>query len=272
MKQSISNLKLAERGAIISISTYLILSAAKLAAGHLLHSSSLVADGFNNVSDIIGNVALLIGIRMARQPADRDHRFGHWKIEDLASLITSIIMFYVGFDVLRDTIQKILSREETVIDPLGATLGIISAAIMFVVYLYNTRLSKKSNSKALKAAAKDNLSDAVTSLGTAIAILASSFNYPIVDKLVAIIITFFILKTAYDIFIESSFSLSDGFDDRLLEDYQKAIMEIPKISKVKSQRGRTYGSNIYLDITLEMNPDLSVFESHEIGFYNICSG
>ena len=250
MKQSISNLKLAERGAIISISTYLILSAAKLATGHLLHSSSLVADGFNNVSDIIGNVALLIGIRMARQPADRGHRFGHWKIEDLASLITSIIMFYVGFDVLRDTIQKILSREETVIDPLGATLGIISAAIMFVVYLYNTRLSKKSNSKALKAAAKDNLSDAVTSLGTAIAILASSFNYPIVDKLVAIIITFFILKTAYDIFIESSFSLSDGFDDRLLED--------------KSQRGRTYGSNIYLDITLEMNPDLSVFESHEI--------
>ena len=72
------------------------------------------------------------------------------------------------------------------------------------------------------------------------------------------------VKTAYDIFIESSFSLSDGFDERLLEDYQKAIMEIPKISKVKSQRGRTYGSNIYLDITLEMNPDLSVFESHEI--------
>ena len=77
MNQSVSNLKLAERGAIISILTYLFLSAAKLAAGHLLHSSSLVADGFNNVSDIIGNVALLIGIRLARQPADRDHRFGH---------------------------------------------------------------------------------------------------------------------------------------------------------------------------------------------------
>ena len=173
-------------------------------------------------------------------------------------------MFYVGFDVLVIPSKKILSQEQTIIDPLGATLGVISAIIMFAVYLYNTHLSKQAKSKALKAAAKDNLSDAVTSLGTSIAILASSFNYPIVDKLVAIIITFFILKTAYDIFIESSFSLSDGFDDRLLEDYQKAIMEIPKISKVKSQRGRTYGSNIYLDITLEMNPDLSVFESHEI--------
>lgn len=264
MNQSISNLKLAERGAIISILTYLFLSAAKLATGHLLHSSSLVADGFNNVSDIIGNIALLIGIRLARQPADRDHRFGHWKIEDLASLVTSIIMFYVGFDVLRDTLHKIISREDTVIDPIGASLGVISALIMFAVYLYNRHLSKQANSKALKAAAKDNLSDAVTSLGTSIAIIASSFNYPIVDKLIAIVITFFILKTAYDIFIESSFSLSDGFDERLLEEYQKAIMEISKINRVKSQRGRTYGSNIYLDITLEMNPDLSVYESHAI--------
>ena len=106
-----------------------------------------MADGFNNVSDIVGNVALLHRIRLARQPADRDHRFGHWKIEDLASLITSIIMFYVGFDVLRDTIQKILSREQTVIDPLGATLGVISAIIMFAVYLYNTHLSKQAKSK-----------------------------------------------------------------------------------------------------------------------------
>lgn len=264
MDKASTNLKLAERGAIISISTYLLLSAAKLATGHLLNSSSLVADGFNNVSDIVGNVALLIGIRLARQPADRDHRFGHWKIEDLASLVTSIIMFYVGFDVLRDTVQKIISQEEPVIDPLGALLGFCSALIMFAVYLYNTRLGKRSNSKALRAAAKDNLSDAITSLGTSVAILASSLNYPIVDKLVAIVITFFILKTAYDIFIESSFSLSDGFDESLLEEYQKAILEIPKISQVKSQRGRTYGSNIYLDITLEMNPDLSVYESHEI--------
>ena len=147
MNQSQSNLKLAERGALISIVAYLILSAAKLATGHLLHSSSLVADGLI-LSDIISNVALLIGIRMARQPADRDHRFGHWKIEDLASLVTSIIMFYVGFDVLRDTVQKILSRETTVIDPLGAIVGVGSALVMFAVYLYNRTLAKKAQSKA----------------------------------------------------------------------------------------------------------------------------
>lgn len=264
MDKPYSNLKLAERGAIISILAYLLLSSVKLATGHLLHSSSLVADGFNNLSDIISNAALLIGIRLARQPADRDHKFGHWKIEDLASLVTSIIMFYVGFDVLRDTLQKIFNNETVSIDPLGAGVGVVSALVMLGVYFYNLRLAKRAKSKALKAVAKDNLSDVVTSLGTSIAIAASAFNYPIVDQLVAIVITFFILKTAYDIFIESSFSLSDGFDESLLDKYKAAILELPKVSRVKSQRGRTYGSNIYLDVVIEMNPDLSVYESHAI--------
>ena len=264
MNNPSKNLKLAEQGALLAIVTYILLSTAKLIAGSMLHSSSLTADGFNNISDIVANIAVLIGLRMARKPADMDHKFGHWKIEDLASLITSLIMFFVGLDVLFETVQKIISKQVTAIDPLGAIVGFISAIIMTGVYLFNKKLAKRANSKALEAAAKDNLSDAITSLGTSIAIIASTLNYPLVDQLVAIIITFFILKTAYDIFMESSFSLSDGFDESLLQDYKQAILEIPKITQVKSQRGRTYGSNIYLDIILEMNPDLSVYESHEI--------
>lgn len=264
MNNPSKNLKLAEQGALLAVVTYILLSTAKLIAGSMLHSSSLTADGFNNISDIVANIAVLIGLRMARKPADMDHKFGHWKIEDLASLITSLIMFFVGLDVLFETVQKIISKQVTAIDPLGAIVGFISAIIMTGVYLFNKKLAKRANSKALEAAAKDNLSDAITSLGTSIAIIASALNYPLVDQLVAIIITFFILKTAYDIFMESSFSLSDGFDESLLQDYKQAILEIPKITQVKSQRGRTYGSNIYLDIILEMNPDLSVYESHEI--------
>lgn len=264
MNNPSKNLKLAEQGALLAIVTYILLSTTKLIAGSMLHSSSLTADGFNNISDIVANIAVLIGLRMARKPADMDHKFGHWKIEDLASLITSLIMFFVGLDVLFETVQKIISKQVTAINPLGAIVGFISAIIMTGVYLFNKKLAKRANSKALEAAAKDNLSDAITSLGTSIAIIASALNYPLVDQLVAIIITFFILKTAYDIFMESSFSLSDGFDESLLQDYKQAILEIPKITQVKSQRGRTYGSNIYLDIILEMNPDLSVYESHEI--------
>ena len=258
------NLRVARRGPIVSIAAYLLLTIAKLIAGHFLNSSSLIADGFNNLSDILGNVALLIGLQLASQPADSDHRFGHWKIEDLSSLVTSFIMFVVGFQVLIQTVRKIFLREETVVDPLGAAVGVLSAIVMCAVYFYNKGLAKKLKSSALIAAAKDNLSDAVTSIGTSIAIVAASFNLTIIDYITAIIITFFILKTAYDIFMEATFSLSAGFDERNLKAYEKAILNIPKVTKVKKQRGRSYGSNIYLDIVVEMNPDLSVYESHAI--------
>ncbi|MGQ7335748.1 cation diffusion facilitator family transporter [Streptococcus suis] len=264
MNQTVSNLKLAERGALLSIGTYIILSIIKLTAGQLFHSDALRADAFNNISDIIGNVAVLVGLKMAQKPADTDHKFGHWKMEDLASLMTSFIMFVVGFQVLYDTLQKIISNSPVEVDIMGAIVGIFSALVMLAVYFYNNRLAKRVHSKALEAAAKDNLSDAVTSIGTSIAIFAAAFNFPIVDKIAAIIITFFILKTAYDIFMESFFTLSDGFDENLLKKYEEDILKLPKIVSVNSQRGRTYGANIYLDIVLEMNPDLSVYESHEI--------
>lgn len=264
MKQQIQNLKLAERGAIVSITAYIALSGIKLAAGSMFHSDALTADAFNNISDIIGNIAVLVGLRMAQKPADTDHKFGHWKMEDLASLITSFIMFVVGFQVLYTTLIKIMSNQTVEIDMTGAIVGIFSALVMVGVYLYNKSLAKKVHSKALEATAKDNLSDAVTSIGTSVAIFAAAFNFPIVDKIAAVIITFFILKTAYEIFMESFFTLSDGFDEELLHKYEEDILKLPKVVAVKSQRGRTYGANIYLDIVLEMNPDLSVYESHEI--------
>lgn len=264
MKQQIQNLKLAERGAIVSITAYIALSGIKLAAGSMFHSDALTADAFNNISDIIGNIAVLVGLRMAQKPADTDHKFGHWKMEDLASLITSFIMFVVGFQVLYSTLIKIMSNQVVEIDMTGAIVGIFSAVVMVGVYLYNKSLAKKVHSKALEATAKDNLSDAVTSIGTSVAIIAAAFNFPIVDKIAAVIITFFILKTAYEIFMESFFTLSDGFDEELLHKYEEDILKLPKVVAVKSQRGRTYGANIYLDIVLEMNPDLSVYESHEI--------
>ena len=239
------------------------MSIGQIAFATIVHSSALQANGFNNVTDIMGNIAILIGLRIARIPADSDHVYGHWKIESIASLISSFIMFFVGFEVLRETVMTLLSGKEETIDPLGALVGLFSAFVMLGVYLYNRDLAKKTNSQALSAASKDNLSDAVTSIGTVVAILASSIGWEWLDTAMAIIICGFILKTAYDIFHESVFSLSDGFDENLVKEYREAICLAPKVKGVKLVRGRSYGSNIFLDVVVEMSPDLSVYESHE---------
>ena len=92
MNNPAKNLKLAERGAILAIVTYIVLSIAKIIAGSTLQSSSLTADGFNNVSDIVANIAVLIGLRMARKPADTDHKFGHWNLQVLSHLLLCFLL------------------------------------------------------------------------------------------------------------------------------------------------------------------------------------
>jgi cation diffusion facilitator family transporter len=256
------NLKLAERGVWVSIAAYIFLSLLQLGVAQITNSASLLANGFNNVTDILGNIAIVIGLRIARIPSDNDHTYGHWKVESIASLISSFIMFFIGFEVLRQTIVNFIEGSSTEINPIGAAVALFSAFVMIAVYLYSSRLAKKTQSKALEASSKDNLSDALTSLGTTVAIVAAALHWIWLDRIMALVICGFILKTAYDIFRDSVFSLSDGFDDNLLADYKEAIELVNKVKSVKMIRGRTYGSNIFLDVVVEMSRDLSVYESH----------
>lgn len=257
-------LKKAEKGALISIAAYIVVSAAKLLIGRFANSEALWADGLNNATDIIASIAVLIGLRVAQKPADKEHKYGHWKAENVASLVTSLIMLAVGAQVLISSIQTIIAGETESPDMVAAIVGIVSAILMYGVYFYNKNLAAAVKSSALLAAAKDNRSDAWTSIGTAIAIFAASFGLGWLDSLTAIVVAILILKTAIDIFRESVFSLSDGFDDALVLQYEQAIATFPEVMSVKSIRGRMYGANVFVDVVIAMEKTLTVEESHRV--------
>lgn len=110
-EQKYNDLKLGERGAIISIIAYICLSIMKLAIGYISDSAALKADGLNNTTDIIASIAVLIGLRLAQRPPDKDHGYGHWKSETIASMVASFIMFAVGVQVLIDAVLPCLKVE-----------------------------------------------------------------------------------------------------------------------------------------------------------------
>ena len=264
IEERYKELKAAEKGAVISILAYILIAVLKLTVGVWADSSALRADGLNNFTDIIASLAVLIGLRLARRPADDNHRYGHWKVETVASMVTSFIMVVVGGQVLISSIKAFLNHTTTSPDPIAAYVGVFSAALMLGVYLYNRNLAKRVNSQALLAAAKDNLSDAYTSIGTAIAILAASFNWHWLDNSAALVVGLIIIKTGLEVFSESAFSLSDGFSEEEIETYRKDILAIPGIIDVADIRGRTYGANIFLDVVVLMDGDMTVEESHDI--------
>jgi len=263
-EQKYSDLKLGERGAIISIVAYICLSILKLAIGYISDSAALRADGLNNTTDIIASIAVLIGLKLSQRPADENHTYGHWKSETIASMVASFIMAAVGLQVLIDAFLGLLQGRDASPDVLAAYTGIFSAIVMYFVYLYNKKLAMKINSKAVMAAAKDNISDAWVSMGTAIGIFGSQFNMPWIDTVTAIVVGILICKTAFDIFMQASHELSDGFDEKKLQIYHQQIRKVNGVKGIKQIKGRSYGNNEVLDVVILVNSKLDITEAHDI--------
>lgn len=263
-EQRYTNLKLGERGAIISIAAYIILSALKLFVGYISDSEALKADGLNNTTDILASVSVLIGLRLSQKPADADHLYGHWKSEMVASMVASFIMILVGIQVLVSAFTSIFDGVNEAPDLISAWTGLFSALIMYMVYQYNRKLALKINSHAVMAAAKDNLSDSWVSIGTAVGIIGSQFDLPWLDPVTAVIVGGLILKTGWGIFREASHQLTDGFDVDLIKEYKETICDIPGVKGIKDLKARSYGNNIVVDCVITVNPALDISTAHDI--------
>ncbi|MCR8847438.1 cation diffusion facilitator family transporter [Rossellomorea sp. SC111] len=263
-QEKYDQLKLGERGAVISIIAYIILSIIKFLIGTTAGSEALRADGLNNATDIVASVAVFIGLRYSRKPADQDHPYGHWKAESVASLLASFIMMVVGIQVLYNAIQSVFDGKTQAPDLISAWTGIGAAVVMYLVYRYNKKLAQKINSQSLMAAAKDNLSDAWVSIGTVIGIIGAQFYLPWLDPLTAVIVGVLICKTAWGIFIEASHYLTDGFNEELIESYEKTVLNLPGVKGVKDIRARNYGNNTVVDVVILVRSTLDIKQAHDI--------
>jgi cation diffusion facilitator family transporter len=258
------NIKQGEKGAWVSIGAYLALSAVKLAAGYVFASSALVADGFNNLTDIVASAAVLIGLRISQKPPDNDHPYGHFRAETVAALIASFIMATVGIQVLITAGRTLFAPTEEIPDLMSAWVALAAAIVMGAVYLYNRNLARRINNQALMAAAKDNLSDALVSIGAVVGIVGAQLGLPWLDPVAALAVGLMICKTAWDIFYSSTHALTDGFDENELSVLRATIERTKGVKSIKDIKARVHGSNVLLDVIVQVDPKLSLVESHNI--------
>ncbi|MFP5106904.1 cation diffusion facilitator family transporter [Neobacillus sp. C211] len=263
-EQGYLDLRRGERGAIISIIAYIILSSLKLSVGFIANSEALKADGLNNFTDIIASIAVLIGLKLSQRPADDDHPYGHWKAETVASMVASFIMIAVGIQVTYEAISSIFYGRNETPDLVSAWTGLFCALVMYFVYRYNKKLSREINSQSVMAAAKDNLSDAWVSVGTFIGIVGAQFNLPWLDPITAIIVGLLICKTGWEIFRDASHYLTDGFDEKQIETYKETIINCFGVKGVKDIKARNYGNNVVVDIVILVNSNLDIRGAHDI--------
>lgn len=257
------NLKIAQRGAYLSLVVYIILSIAKYVTGYIYQSAAVRADALNNMTDIIVSIAVIVGLKISIKPADKNHPYGHLKSENISTLLVSFIIMFVGIQVVTENAPRLITQDRHVPNVITIIVSVVSGMIMLGVFYVNHRLAKKTNSSSLRSAAKDNLSDSLVSIGTAIGLIFTQIGFPIVDIILATLLGLLIIYTGFGIFKESIFTLSDGFNERDLEDYRNDILEVKDVIDVNI-KGRYHGSSIFLDVTIVVKPNLSLYEAHQI--------
>lgn len=177
----------------VGIAANLILFLGKLFAGWLSGSIAVVADAFNNLSDAGSSVVTLIGFKMAGQKADKDHPFGHGRIEYLAGLIVALAILLVGLELLKSSVDKILHPSPVDFTVLSAVILVAAVLVKFWMHLFNKTLGKKISSPAMAATAADSLSDAVATTAVLVCMLIGHFTNLQIDGWAGILVAVFIL-------------------------------------------------------------------------------
>ncbi|HDV4290315.1 TPA: cation diffusion facilitator family transporter [Staphylococcus aureus] len=258
------NLKLAQRGAYLSLIVYIILSIVKYVTGFVFNSAAVRADALNNMTDIIVSLAVIIGLKISIKPADRNHPYGHLKSENISSLLVSFVIMFVGIQVVIQNAPRLFKEDDVVPNAITIIVSLISGLVMLIVFAVNQRLAKRTKSSSLNSAAKDNLSDSLVSIGTAIGLIFTQIGFPIVDIILATLLGLLIVYTGFGIFKEAIFMLSDGFNETELEAYRNDILEVDEVQEVKNIKGRYHGSSVFIDVTIVVDANLSLVEAHQI--------
>lgn len=176
-----------------------LLFALKYIVGTLSNSIAVISDAFNNLSDGAGCVVTLLGCKMASKPADKDHPFGHGRMEYLVSLVISALILFMGFELLKSSVGKIYSPEEVAFSAAALISLIASIGVKLWMSVFNTFLGKKINSPMMLASAKDSRNDVIATAAAAIALVCSLFTDLPIDGITGVIVSIFILRAGLEI-------------------------------------------------------------------------
>ena len=242
-----------------------LLMVMKLSAGYWGHSEAVFADGIESACDFIAIFATMMALKLGRQPFDANHPYGHGRAESLAALLVSLVISATGGWILYESIVTIIAGK--FYSP-GWVAVVAAAVTIFVkewLYRFSTRTGKKLESPALLAIAKDHHKDAVTSVSTLIGVIGACFGWGIMDPLAAGLTSFFILHIGYQTFRDAAHDLMDGtVPADFIEALQTVAENVEQVEHVHEIRARRSGQYMIVDLKLEMDPNMTVKQSHAV--------
>lgn len=254
-----------KKAGLLGILGNLFLLIIKGSIGFICNSQAMIADAANSAGDIFASIMTWVGNKIASEPQDDSHNFGHGKAEYIFSLFISISMIVVAFKLLYDSIMTLICGSTITFSWFLVVVCIITILVKFSLFIYTNKLCKKYNNILLEANSKDHRNDCIVTTFTLISILATLVGITFLDGIVGTGISIWIAITGFKIFIESYNVLMDESIDEETKDlilrYVKNYKEIQKIEHISSA---PVGYQYVVVLTICVDGNMSTFESHKL--------
>ena len=267
-QKSINNKKIAYKVSLIAIIVNLVLSGFKLFAGIFAKSGAMVSDAIHSASDVFSTFIVMIGIKAANKQADKNHPYGHERIECVAAILLAIVLVATGIGIAVDGVKKIYAGiDGTLATPgmLALVAAVVSIVIKEGMFWYTKHYAKKINSGALMADAWHHRSDALSSIGSLVGVGGAMLGLPILDPIASLVICVFVVKAAIDIAKDALNKMIDtACDEKVVDQMKQTILSVDGVLGIDDIKTRLFGDKIYIDVEICCDGNLTLYQSHDI--------
>lgn len=260
--------KIANRVSFITIIGNVILSVVKFLAGIIAHSNAMISDAVHSASDVFSTIVVIIGIKLASKEADKEHPYGHERLECVAAIVLAMVLVITGLGIGAEALKNIVQGNYSDLQVPGI-LALIAAIVSIVskeaMYWYTRYYAKKIDSSALMADAWHHRSDAFSSIGALIGIGGARLGFPVMDSIASLVIFVFIVKAAYDIFKDAMDKMLDhSCDEETEKQIYDCVMKNEHVRGIDLLQTRIFGNKIYVDVEIQLYASYTLEEAHNI--------
>jgi cation diffusion facilitator family transporter len=263
-----NEMTIANRVSVITIIENVLLALFKLVAGIIAHSGAMISDAVHSASDVFSTFVVMIGIKLASKEPDKEHPYGHERLECVAAILLAFVLFATGFGIGLGALENILQGNYNQLQIPG-TLALVAAVVSIVckegMYWYTRYYAKKIDSAALMADAWHHRSEAFSSIGALVGVGGARLGYPVMDSVASLVIFVFIAKAAYDIFKDAMDKMVDhSCDEETEKQLYECVMKNQNVLGIDLLQTRIFGNKIYVDVEIQADGSYTLQKAHEI--------
>lgn len=268
-KNTQSDVVRARYGNLASVTCILLnilLATGKIVSGILFGAISVMVDGFNNLTDCGSNVVSLISFKMANKPADKEHPFGHQRIEYISALIVGIIVIMLAIELATQSFDKIINPQTAQFSLIAIIVMCVSIVVKLWMFLFNRKLGKAINSSVLKATALDSITDCIATSAVIVALLVSNWVGFNLDGYMGIVVAIVIGIAGIKIIRETmSKLLGQAPSEDVIDQIKQRIAKFPQVIAVHDLMVHSYGySKLYASVHVEVDSNMSTMDTHDL--------